>query len=53
MAYEGENSFAKLIEEKGAGAKLEELLGRWNKLIRRYEESTWSYRKDLSYQPST
>jgi hypothetical protein len=53
MVYEGENSFAKLIEEKGAGAKLEELLGRWNKLIRRYEESTWSYRKDLSYQPST
>ena len=53
MAYEGENSFRKLVEQKGADAKLDDLLKRWDKLIRRYEESTWTYRQDLSYSPST
>ena len=53
MAYEGENSFEKLVEAKGAGAKVEEMVERWNKMIKRYEESTWTLRKELSYSPST
>lgn len=50
--YYGAHDFMKLVEEKGAGEKWADIMTRWNALIRRYEESTWAYRADLSYTPS-
>lgn len=50
--YFGANNFMKLVEEKGLGEKWGDLIGRWNKLIRRYNETTWTHRADLSYLPS-
>jgi hypothetical protein len=50
--YFGANNFMKLVEEKGLGEKWGDLIGRWNKLIRRYDETTWAHRADLSYLPS-
>lgn len=50
--YYGPKDFAKLVEAKGLGAKWGDFMERWNALITRYEQSTWTYRADLSYTPS-
>jgi hypothetical protein len=50
--YFSANSLMKLVEEKGLSEKWSDLGGRWNKLIRRYDETTWTHRADLSYLPS-
>jgi hypothetical protein len=50
--YFGANSLMKLVEEKGFSEKWGDLGERWNKLIRRYDETTWTHRADLSYLPS-
>jgi len=50
--YYGAHDFMKLVEEKGAGEKWADIMTRWNALVTRYEESTWMYRPDLSYDPS-
>ena len=50
--YYGPKDMAKLVEAKGLGAKWEEFGKRWNALITRYDETTWTYRADLSYTPS-
>ncbi len=51
--YYGPNDMSKLVEAKGLGAKWQDFGQRWNALITRFEQRTWSYRADLSYTPST
>ena len=50
--YYGPNDIGKALEAKGLGAKWGDFITRWNALITRFEQSTWTYRAGLSYAPS-
>lgn len=49
--YYGKNDFEKLVEAKGMGERAEQLNERFNAVVRKWEHSNATFRRDMSYWP--